>query len=401
MSDPSDGSSGKPGAAGGADSVAGGAEAGGSGAKGIPRPSGGTPSLGRKPTMPSATRDAREALEAAATQAQPELGPPPPESEAVPSTTVDGPPSWASEPPGSRTLEEPGSITWEQAPSTTLDAPPMSSTLEAAGMGEQSDPQLPDSAPRGSTGSSSSESGSQPSVLQVLAPHVAEEQDPARHRDKMRGLVIIGVTFVLCILGSLWAKKLAEPEQAEPPRPPTTEGIVGWPNRVEPVATLSAARQLTRRDVLRGFVAEHVRANGTIDFKQTGAQVRYSFQSNPGEGPQPPRASGTLPRHSFCGRQNVVIGRYGIVADPDLASFPCSAKIKDPLPPPRCNLKQVWDFMIEKERVPKKRPARIEYYQAKAGPAFRFTLPGTKHRASISGDCKRRLKPTEAVGGVP
>lgn len=238
-------------------------------------------------------------------------------------------------------------------------------------------------------------------MLEVLAPHLAEEQEAARRKDKTIGLVIVGVTFVLCILGSLWGKELAEPELSEPPGPPTFEGLVGWPDKVDPVANLKAARAITKRTLLRGFVADHVSRDGTIDFEKTGTLVRYSFQSNPGEGPQPPRPPGTVPRRSYCGKQNVYIRRHGLVAEHDVAAFPCSAAMKEPLPPPGCDLEQVWDWMVENKSVPTKRPARIEYFRTKAGPAYRFTLPGTSHRVTISGDCSKELKASEAMGTVP
>ena len=44
--------------------------------------------------------------------------------------------------------------------------------------------------------------------------------------------------------------------------------------------------------------------------------------------------------------------------------------------------------------------ARVEYYRAKVGPAWRFELPGTPHRFSLYGDCERKLTPVEAVGSV-
>jgi len=238
-------------------------------------------------------------------------------------------------------------------------------------------------------------------VLKVLAPHLVEEQEAHRRRDKAIGLVIIGVTFVLCILGSLWGKELAEPEVSQPPRPPTTEGVVGWPNKVEAIATLPAAREATQREELRGIVAEHVSADGTIDFEMTGAEVRYSFQSAPGRGPQPAREPGTVPRRSYCGKQNVFIRKRGLVAEADMAGYPCSPRLPEPLPPPQCSIKDVWDFAIKNRGVPTGRPARIEYYRAKQGPAYRFTLPGTQHRFSISADCSRELVGGDVFGGVP
>lgn len=241
---------------------------------------------------------------------------------------------------------------------------------------------------------------SQPSVLQVLAPHMTEEQVAARRRDKLRGLVIIGSTFVACILLSVWGKTAAEPEASLPPRPPSTEGIPGWPDKVDPFASLALARGTSQRDLLRGIVAEHVASDGTVDFKKGAGSVRYSFQSEPGHGPQPPRDPGKVPRRSYCGKQSVHIQRHGLVADPDVPAFPCSAKARDSLPNPECTTKQIWDYALAHD-VPKNKPARIEYYSAKNGPAYRFTVTGTSHRIVLSHDCKTELKPLDAHGGVP
>ena len=238
-------------------------------------------------------------------------------------------------------------------------------------------------------------------MLQVLAPHLSEEHEAARRKDKRLGLIIIGVTFVGCILLSLWGKEASEPMEAPPPRPPTTSGIEGWPKSVDVTASLATAREMTPRVQLRGFVAEKVNSNGTVDFKKNGASVRYSFQSGPGEGPQPKREPTTVGHRSYCGRQNVYIRRHGMVAEPDMAAFPCGSELKEALPDPECTLKEVWDFMIKKKRAPSDKPARIEYYMAKKEPAYRFTLPGTKHRQSLSADCRRVLSHADALGGVP
>ena len=128
-------------------------------------------------------------------------------------------------------------------------------------------------------------------------------------------------------------------------------------------------------------------------------RVRYSFQSSPGEGPQPPREPGTLARRLYCGKQNVHLRKEGMVADPDIPDYPCPAKTTDALPEPRCGTQEVWHYAIVHGARPD-RLARIEYYRSRVGPAWRFELPGTPHRFSLYGDCGRRLTPKEAAGAV-
>jgi hypothetical protein len=229
---------------------------------------------------------------------------------------------------------------------------------------------------------------------------VAADVQAARRRDKLLGLCLIMAAFVVALGISWWAKVASRPERSEPPGPPTTEGIVGYPEAVRPVATLAAVRKLTKRRLLRGMVAEGVQSSGTVDVSEGPGRVRYTFQSPPGEGPQPPREPGTLPRRPYCGKQTVHLRKEGLVADPDIAAYPCSPVHADPLPEPRCSLRDVWVRALGHGAQPG-RLARIEYYRAQAGPAWRFEIPGTPYRFSLYGDCGRELDASEAIGAVP
>jgi hypothetical protein len=231
------------------------------------------------------------------------------------------------------------------------------------------------------------------------APHDAEPP-VARRRDRTIGLLIVAVAFAGALCISWWAKVQSRPETSDPPGPPTTEGIVGFPERVDAVKTLPAARKLTKRDLLRGFVLEGVKSDGSVDLSEGPGRVRYSFQSSPGKGPQPAREPGTLPRKHYCGKQNVNLRREGMVADPDVAEYPCSPVHTEHLQDPRCGAREVWQKAIEKG-APRDRMARIEYYRARGGPAWRFELPGTEHRFSLYGDCSQELDPNDAFGSVP
>jgi hypothetical protein len=225
------------------------------------------------------------------------------------------------------------------------------------------------------------------------------ELDPASRRDRLIGLIIVAVTFCFALGLSWWAKVQSRPESSPLPGPPTTEGLIGYPSSVDPVQALTVARTLTKRSMLRGFSAEGVNSDGTVDLSEGPGRVRYAFQSAPGEGPQPPRPPGTLARRLYCGKQNVHLVTEGLVADPDDADYPCPPRHADALPEPRCGPRDVWKYAIGKG-APSKRLARVEYYRAKVGPAWRFELPGTPHRFSLYGDCERKLTPAEAVGSV-
>lgn len=222
----------------------------------------------------------------------------------------------------------------------------------------------------------------------------------ARRSDKLHGLLVVGGAFLLSLGISLWAKRTSEPEQGRPPAPPTTDGVVGWPSAIRPLETLPAARELTRRNLLRGIVIDGVKSDGTLDVKSADASVRYSFQSLPGQGPQPARVPGVVPRRNLCGRQNVVLRERGLYAEPDQLDAPCHPAQTEPLPEPRCKLSEIWEQATQKGASAEAH-ARIEYYRSAAGPAWRFELPDGSVRFSVYGDCRRELRHGEASGSVP
>jgi hypothetical protein len=213
-------------------------------------------------------------------------------------------------------------------------------------------------------------------------------------------LVIVAIAFALCLALSIWAKEKSRPETSEPPGPPTVVGIVGFPNQVDAVATLSAARKLSKRPNLRGIVLDGVQSDGLLDLAEGPGRVRYSFQSPAGHGAQPPREPGTLAKRLTCGKQNVLLRKEGLVAEPDGADFPCPPGGVEPLPEPQCTARDIWR-LAKKRKMPKDRLAHIEYYRSKAGPAWRFEITGTPHHFSVYGDCKRELTTSEAHGTVP
>jgi len=216
----------------------------------------------------------------------------------------------------------------------------------------------------------------------------------ARTRDRRIGLALIAGSFVLSIGISLWAKRVSGPELGSVPAPPTTHGIYGWPNHVDPLKTLPVARALTPRNQLRGIVIDGSKSDGTVDARE-GGEVRYMFQSSPGQGPQPPRKPGVVPRRNTCGRQNVTLNGSGIMAEPDQAGVPCPGTPFEPLPEPRCTIAKVWSAALKRGAPPKGR-ARIEYYRSVAGPAWRFEVAGAM-RMNLYGDCERELGRDESA----
>lgn len=218
-------------------------------------------------------------------------------------------------------------------------------------------------------------------------------------RDRLRGLSILAVTFVAS-LGISWrASEASKPEYSVPPAPATTVGIAGFPSAVAAVANLKVARGATRRDQLRGFVAEGVSVEGTLDTTRAGSRVRFLFQSKQGEGPQQMPEPGRVVPRVFCGKQNVHIDDRGIYAEADQPLAACTGEERPGLPEPACSMKDVWAAAVERG-VERDRLARIEYFQAAAGPAWRFTVPGTTQRFTLTGDCQRELTGQDMVGGV-
>jgi hypothetical protein len=162
---------------------------------------------------------------------------------------------------------------------------------------------------------------------------------------------------------------------------------------------LPAARALTRRNLLRGISIEGVTAGGLVDVSSI-ARVRYSFQSAPGEGPQPAREPGTLARRPYCGRQDVEVSKSGMVASADSPDASCAPHPSDPLPEPRCSPADIWSYATA-HGANTRYSAHIEYYRASAGPAWRFEEAKGGPRFSLYGDCKRQLDGRDAANVAP
>jgi hypothetical protein len=214
------------------------------------------------------------------------------------------------------------------------------------------------------------------------------------------GFSIIFVAFSAALIISWKASEAVRPTVARPPAPPTSDGLANYPDRVDPLLTLAAARDLSERRELRRIVAHEVSADGTVDLTRPGASIRYDFDSAAGEGPEPPRPAGTVRDARFCGRQTVHVKKDGIFADADQPRTPCRPGAGDALPEPRCSLSQLWALARQRGALGEGR-ATIEYFRAHEGPAWRFSLPGGNVQFTLFGDCERELKGKAARALVP
>src|ERR1041385_1903933 len=188
-----------------------------------------------------------------------------------------------------------------------------------------------------------------------------------RKKDQRMGVLIVGVAFAAGLSISWWARTKSSPAGIAERSPPITDGVSGFPHKTDPVAALDRARSPSPRTQPRGRAMWGVSSDGTVDVSEAGHRIRYVFGSARGEGPQPPRPPGTLPRRDFCGKQNVHITADGMSADPDQPSYPCNAQRAEPLPDPRCSTKALWQEAI-RPGAPADRKASIEDYSSQAAP---------------------------------
>ncbi len=204
-------------------------------------------------------------------------------------------------------------------------------------------------------------------------------------RDHMLGLLIVGAAFALGVLISRDSHERSEPEFSQEPAPPTTEGLVGFPNSVDVLQGLEMARALTPREHLVRIHALGVRANGHVDLTQAGARVRYLFQSEKGQGPQSQRPPGTLARRHYCGQQAVDISSVGIGAQRDRPATDCEPEFRS-VPTPTCGPEQLWQVAKQKGAGERQR-AKVEYIPGPNGPVWNFRIEGTDVDFTTGPDC--------------
>src|SRR5689334_4624417 len=113
-------------------------------------------------------------------------------------------------------------------------------------------------------------------------------------RDRLAGFSIILTAFCAALVVSWKASEAVRPNLAATPAPPTSAGLAGFPQHVDPLAALPLAHSLSEREQLRRIIISSVGSDGTVDLAQPRANVRYEFDSAAGEGPEAPRAAGTV-----------------------------------------------------------------------------------------------------------
>ena len=221
-------------------------------------------------------------------------------------------------------------------------------------------------------------------------PH---HNQPSTSNDRVLGLGLIAASFVVA-LGLSWrAKESVMPRLAVAPKAPTSDGIAGFPNAVEPTALLERAKQLTERDQLVGIALSGVNADGTLDVG-LGSSARYVFRSLEGQGAEPAREYGELAARRYCGFQVVVLNQAGLGALLDVSDADCKRAI-EPLPPLSCGAQTVWATAKQRGADPTQ-PATIEYFRAQAGPAWYFQSGATT--LWLGADCAKPLSPEEGAG---
>ena len=97
---------------------------------------------------------------------------------------------------------------------------------------------------------------------------------------------------------------------------------------------------------------------------------------------------------------------HGIAAERDVADVTCPRKKdeKGLSEPESCSLQDVW-ALAKTRKIKADGPARIEFYDAAGGPAYRFVKErkkGGPQRFVVSAkDCKKLLRGKSQRGNVP
>jgi hypothetical protein len=228
-----------------------------------------------------------------------------------------------------------------------------------------------------------------PSTSPDVVP-VADRRRAPFERERIAGFSIIFLAFCAALVVSWKASEAVRPNLAEVPAAPTSEGLRGFPERVDPLPALQRARALTEREQLRRITINQVGSDGTVDLRLPRASIRYEFDSAAGEGPEAPRPAGTVRPVHYCGRQSVQVRSDGIAAEPDQPKSICRPSAGESLPDPRCGPRELWSLALQRGAAADGR-ATIEYYRSHEGPAWRFSLANPHVSFTMYGDCEHEL----------
>lgn len=217
-------------------------------------------------------------------------------------------------------------------------------------------------------------------------------------KDRFAGLVVLLGAMVFCIGLSLWAKGVARPVAQVMANSDLTRGVVGWPHSVDAMATLDAAKRSSRARELRRIILEGVKSDGTLDPTTGPGSATYLFHN----GVKKPKVNGApvpekaITKGSLCPRQVVRVGRDGLDPQAELKEYRCPEVISEPLHAPKCTPRELWARAVKKG-ASVRHMAHMEYYRAKAGPAWRMEIPAERFRLIVSDDCQRELDAREAT----
>lgn len=232
-----------------------------------------------------------------------------------------------------------------------------------------------------------------------------DEASYLRRADLLKGLFVLFLAIGVAILLNLWSKEQVRPRNPEGATLGTLRGIQGWPDKIDVVGSLDAARDRSKIRELRGITVDGVGSDGVVDLKRRDTASRFVFQGPPQPRPAKPRAAPSKlykdpgPTGPICNKQVVKLRRKGLYLEEDRPDSRCPSDIAEPLPPPLCGAKEVWAHALTKG-AKQDALARLDYFRSKAGPAWKFAIAHERFQLFVSGDCKRELLAGETTGKV-
>jgi len=217
----------------------------------------------------------------------------------------------------------------------------------------------------------------------------SRDPDGQRLRDGYWAALVLGLTFCIGIAVSVWARQASRPASKSSPVSMSIEGIVGWPQNVDAVASLAAVRATMDDLALSGITAYGVRSDGRVDLTRGDGTVRYGFQAARPVAPDP-KSSDTHLMKLRCPKRVAHLRRDGFWVDPEQRTASCPTTHKQPLPAPTCGMQDVWKLALS-EGAPDDRLARIEYRRSYSGPQWRLSIAELGFEIVVSPDCRRIL----------